>query len=80
MFCYKHADKICNALQGALAAEAQENVESAYIQMQTQLQKMEADQLMNSGGNKEKKVFKVVVVGDANVGKTSIIQRCEQVC
>ena len=62
-------------MQGELAAEAQENVESAYIQMQTQLQKMEADQLMNSGGNKAKKVFKVVVVGDANVGKSSVIQR-----
>lgn len=51
-------------------------MESAYEQMQNQLGQIEAEQLHNSGGGNEKKVFKVVVVGDAGVGKSSIIHRC----
>eukprot|EP00656_Telonema_subtile_P025625 TRINITY_DN2766_c0_g2_i1.p1 TRINITY_DN2766_c0_g2~~TRINITY_DN2766_c0_g2_i1.p1 ORF type:complete len:1341 (-),score=383.37 TRINITY_DN2766_c0_g2_i1:91-4113(-) len=76
----KHLDEATRArlAEGQMAAQNQENVESAYVQMQTQLQKIEADQLMSSGGATEKKVFKVVVVGDAGVGKSSIIYRYTQ--
>merc|ERR1712166_268777 len=60
---------------GQSAALNQNKMESAYEQMQNQLGQIEAEQLHSSGGGNEKKVFKVVVVGDAGVGKSSIIHR-----
>lgn len=50
-------------------------MESAFEQMQSKLQAMEVQQLENDSHLKEKRVFKVVVVGDAGVGKSSVIYR-----
>lgn len=62
-------------MQGVEAQNTKDKMESAFEQMQSKLQAMEVQQLENDSHLKEKRVFKVVVVGDAGVGKSSVIYR-----
>lgn len=57
------------------AAEDKENISKGLEAMQDKLMEMEESKLDMDCKSSSKKVYKVVVVGDANVGKTSLIYR-----
>jgi len=57
------------------AQEDKNNVSAGLDGLQDKLMELEVEKLQSSSGGKPKKVFKVVVVGDVSVGKSSVIFR-----
>lgn len=65
--------------QKAHASEDKDNISAGLVAMQQKLMEMEEDKLNVDCQSTKKKVFKIVVVGDVHVGKTSLIYRyCKQ--